>query len=127
MSMSKRVRSRGEIVAANDDELARFETGAVRQKQEDVRFDLISPLGLKRLAETCASGARKYSDHNWRKGIPFSNLLGHVLNHLNEYQLGDRSEDHLAHAAWGLFALMEFEETRPELDDLFFHKPEVAQ
>jgi len=30
---------------------------------------------------------------------------------------GDRTEDHLAHAAWNIFALMHFEETRPELID----------
>ena len=96
-----------------------FASGAVRQKLDDVRYDLISPFGLRRLAMTYAEGARKYDDHNWRKGMPFSVLFNHVLHHLTQYLAGENGTDHLAHAAWGLFAVMEFEETEPELDDLF--------
>ncbi len=96
-----------------------FKTGAVRCKLDTVRYDLISPQGLRRLAETYAEGAMKYTEHNWRKGIPYSNLINHMLQHINLYLAGDRTEDHLAHAAFGLFAIMEFEETRPELNDLF--------
>ena len=104
--------------------LEQFPDGAVRQKLEEVRFDLISPIALRRLARTYAEGAKKYSDHNWRKGMPFSSILNHILNHIIKHLLGDRSEDHLAHAAWGFFAWMEFEETRPDLDDLYdFNSP----
>lgn len=97
-----------------------YPTGSVRSADTDhLRYDLISPVGLRRLAETYASGAKKYNDHNWRKGQPFSDVLNHAIAHLYKYLYGDCSEDHLAHAAWGLFALMEFEETRPELNDLY--------
>jgi hypothetical protein len=106
-------------------ELRKFESGAVRDADADkCRYDLISPIGNRRLAETYAEGAKKYDDHNWQKGMPFSVLLNHVLGHINNYLRGERDEDHLAHAAWGLYAVMEFEETRPELNDLFF-KPGV--
>ena len=98
-----------------------FDSGAVRQRLDDVRYDLVSPFALRRLAMTCANGARKYGDHNWRKGMPFSALLNHILEHLTLYLAGENGEDHLAHAAWGLFALMEFEETMPEMDDLWDH------
>jgi hypothetical protein len=50
--------------------------------------------------------------------MPASDLLNHLLRHVDLYRSGDRDEDHLAHAAWGLFALMHFEETRPDLMDL---------
>jgi len=99
--------------------LAKFETGAVRQELDDVRYDLISVVGLRRLAETYAEGAKKYTDHNWRKGMPFSVLLNHLIKHIYQYLDGDRDEDHLAHAAWGLFALMDFEETHAEQNDLY--------
>lgn len=98
-------------------------TGAIRSRDADhVRFDLISPIALQKLAETYAEGAAKYGDHNWRRGFPFSDTINHVLQHINLWLMGDRSEPHLAHAAWGLFTLMEFEDTRPELDDIFFHQ-----
>lgn len=98
-----------------------FATGAVRsntvagQKTFPLRFALISPIGLRRLAETYGEGAAKYGDRNWEKGIPVSNLLDHAMAHINEYNNGDRSEDHLAHAAWGLFAVMHMEEKMPSM------------
>jgi hypothetical protein len=96
-----------------------FDSGAVRSKLDDVRYDLISPFGLQRLAVTYAEGARKYDDHNWRKGMPFSVLLNHIINHLTLYLARENGTDHLAHAAWGLFALMEQEETNPDMNDLY--------
>jgi hypothetical protein len=97
----------------------KFPTGAVRSTDaEDTRFDLISPIGLRRLAETCAEGAAKYGDHNWEKGFPVSSVMNHALRHLNLWLAGDNTEDHLAHAAWNLFVVMHFEETRPELLDV---------
>ncbi len=45
-----------------------FATGAVRGSDADgERWDLITPIGLRRLAETCAEGAAKYGEHNWQK------------------------------------------------------------
>lgn len=82
------------------------------------RYDLISPIALRRLAETHAEGADRYGQYNWRAGMPFTDTLNHCLAHINAYLTGDKSEDHLAHAAWNLFALMHFEETHPEMNDL---------
>lgn len=99
------------------DDLHRFETGAVRSTDADkTRYDLVSPIGLRRLAETCHEGAAKYSDFNWEKGMDIPNLLNHALRHLYIFLSGDRSEDHLAHAAWNLFAAMHSEEQWPDLN-----------
>ena len=112
----------GATQVPNDPGTKTFESGAQREALEHAfRFDLISPFALDRLAQTYAEGAMKYDDHNWRKGMPFSSLLNHLLYHINLYSQGDRSEDHLAHAAWGLFAMMEFEVTDPAQNDLYFN------
>jgi hypothetical protein len=50
------------------------------------RFDLISTVGLRRLAETYGEGAEKYSDNSYLKGFPADDLLNHVLAHLNTYR-----------------------------------------
>lgn len=104
-----------------------FLSGAIRSNEEagsdkPCRYDLISHIGYRRLAETYAEGAAKYNDNNWRKGIPCSNLINHAIAHLNAYLAGDNSEDHLAHAAWNLFAIMENEELRPKMNDLYFRQ-----
>ncbi len=101
----------------------KFDSGAVRAKLDDVRFDLISPQALRRLAATYAEGAVKYGDNNFRKGMEFSNVINHVLTHINTYLSGSDpdGEDHLSHACWGLMTLMEQEETKSELNDLYFY------
>lgn len=95
-----------------------FPGGGVREAQEELRYDLISPEGMRRLARAYSEGAKKYTDRNWEKGIPFSNLYWHMAEHQMKWLEGDTEEDHLAHAAWGLFALMHFERWKPEMDDI---------
>jgi hypothetical protein len=60
--------------------------------------------GMERLAAVYKEGADKYSDHNWLRGFPVSDLLNHAIRHLFLWLGGDRSEDHLGHACWGVFA-----------------------
>lgn len=105
-------------------QLRTFDTGSKRSVEADAeRYDLISEIGLERLARTYAEGiAKGYEMHNWRLGQPFSVVLNHVLWHLNKYKKGENGEDHLAHAAFGLFALMEFETTHTELNDLYAYQ-----
>lgn len=96
-----------------------FKSGAKRDRMvagskdsiHVARYDLITPVGLRRLAETYGEGAEKYGENNWKKGLPMSNVLNHALAHIVTYLSGDRTEDHLAHAAWGLFAAMHFEKS----------------
>lgn len=97
----------------------KFPSGAVRTTDANhVRYDLISTVGLRRLAARYAMGAKKYKPHNWEKGLPASDTMNHVLNHINLWLAGDKSDDNLAGAAWGLFALMHFEEKLPKCVDI---------
>lgn len=94
-----------------------YETGAVRSSDaESCRYDLISPIGLRSVARACAEGATKYSDYNWERGMPVSDLLNHAIRHLYEYLSGDRTEDHLGHAAWNVLGAIHSAELWPELN-----------
>lgn len=100
-------------------ELRTFPTGAVRGTDGDgERFDLISPIALRRLARVYALGASRYGERNWEKGLPVSNLVNHAVRHIYLYLQGDGSEDHLAHAVWNLAAAMHMEELRPDCLDI---------
>lgn len=96
---------------------AKYDTGKPR-------MDLLSPIALNEIAKVLTFGAKKYDAHNWRKGIIFSRLLGACLRHVFSY-LGGESKDpesglsHLAHASCCLMFLLEFEVTRPDLDDRY--------
>lgn len=95
----------------------KFATGAVRSSDaEATRYDLISPIGLAAVARAAAEGSRKYSDYNWERGMPVNDLLNHALRHIYEYLAGDRSDDHLGHAAWNLLGACHSAELWPELN-----------
>jgi len=100
-------------------ELTEFPTGAVRSNDANgVRFDLITPIGLRRLAETCAEGAAKYGDHNWEKGMPASQMINHAIRHIYLWLQGDDTEDHLSHSVFNLMAVVHFEETMESMVDV---------
>lgn len=97
---------------------AKFGTGAVRSDTfEEFRYDLVSPIGLREVARTCAEGAAKYSDFNWERGMPVHDLLNHAIAHIFQFLSGDRSEPHLPHAAWNLLAAIHSAELWPDLND----------
>lgn len=97
-------------------DLEKFSSGAVRSSDaKNEAWELISPIGLRRLAETYQEGKIKYGAYNMEKGMPVADLLRHTIRHVFFYLNGDRSEDHLAHAAWGLLTSMHMEETLPTM------------
>ena len=101
------------------DKMVEHETGAKRSSDADnVRYDLITPVGLRRLAETYAEGAEKYGVDNWKKGFKISGLINHAMRHIELYKDNDKSEDHLAHAVWNLMTAMHFEERMKSMQDV---------
>ena len=59
---------------------------------------------------------------NWRKGMSWMGVMASVTRHIEAFVSGedidpDLGTHHLANAAWGLMALMEFSKTHPEHDD----------
>jgi hypothetical protein len=95
-----------------------YDTGASRNGDcEDVRYDLISPIGLEALARTYAEGAAKRGRNNWENGMPVNDLLNHALAHIYKFLGGCRAEDHLAHAAWNVLGAIHSLKLWPELND----------
>lgn len=96
-----------------------FSTGSQRDSREGKgRYDLISTVGLRRLAQLYERGAVKYEDRNWEKGQPISRYMDSLIRHAFNYLEGEKTEDHLAAVAWNAFAAMHMEETLPEMQDL---------
>lgn len=104
-----------------------FNTGAARSKVDNVRLDLVSPISNLFKAQRYALGAVKRGEHNWRKGMPYSAIVNHMLLHLHLYMIGDRSDDHLAAVEWGAAAMQEQDFTCPEMNDLYKYPPHVLE
>lgn len=71
-----------------------YEGGATRSEQ-DVRYDLISPHGMKALARRLALGAKKHGERNWEKGGEAFRqaTISHMLGHLTNYMQNPNQED----------------------------------
>jgi len=98
----------GERVDLKDSgEREQFDTGSQRDiRTGKGRYDLIPPGPLFRLARIYEDGAVKYDDNNWRKGQPLSRYEDSAKRHIEKWAAGIHDEDHLAQAAWNVFALM---------------------
>lgn len=56
---------------------------------------------------------------NWEHGMPFSRYIDSAKRHLNKFVMGMEDEDHLAAAAFNIFAIMHHQEMNQNyLDDM---------
>lgn len=92
-----------------------------------LRFDLIPTYPMTKLAEVYSLGAKKYGDHNWRKGMAWSRVVAALYRHLVAWQGGrkmdpDDGQHPLASVVWCAMTLMEYERLGIGADD----RPEVS-
>lgn len=105
------------------EEKIKVSTG-VKHDQDKADMSLLSTIALTKVARVMTFGKKKYSAHNWRGGFVWSRPLAAAARHLYAYIGGEdkdpeTGESHLAHAVCCLFFILEFEETKRELDDRF--------
>ncbi len=79
-------------------------TNAIKHDSDKPRPELIDAAATTGMARVLAWGAKKYDDHNWRKGFKWSRLLGSAFRHLLAFAAGEDLDPesnlpHLDHAA----------------------------
>ena len=77
------------------------------------RFDLIPWEALEEVARVYSFGARKYDDHNWRKGMKWSLAYAAAFRHMAKFVQGETHDPesglhHLAHAAFHMLTLITY-------------------
>lgn len=95
---------------------------AIKHDDDKLRFDLVPPHALQEVVAVYTMGAKKYGDRNWEQGLAWGRVFGAIMRHLWAWWAGEDNDpesglSHLAHAAWGCLALLEYQHTHPELDD----------
>lgn len=72
----------------------------------------ISPFLELALGELMRKAGEKYKDaggyRNWEKGMPVMRVVDSLKRHLNAFQRGDVTEDHLAAIAWNAMVLIHY-------------------
>lgn len=99
-------------------------SNGIKHDANKPRFDLIPPEALLQVAAVYSYGAAKYAPRNWENGMEWGRVYAATQRHLHAFWAGqDLDEEsalpHLAHAVFGLLALMEYAETHPEMDDRY--------
>ena len=93
-----------------------------KDDQEKLRMDLLDSRWLFGVSKILTFGAKKYGEHNWRRGLAYSRLFAAVQRHLWAFNNGEDNDEetgdsHLLHASCCLMFLYFMRIHRPDLDD----------
>lgn len=106
---------------SRDETIHTSSTGG-RKAGNDERYGLIPAEPLRMLARHFGVGAKKYDDHNWRKGYDWSLSYDALNRHLWQFWNGEDIDEetgtpHIVAVAWHAMVLAEFAQTHPEFDN----------
>jgi hypothetical protein len=95
---------------------------ALRYNEGKLRYDLLDPYAIQELVRVFTFGAKKYADHNWKKGMKWSKILASLKRHIAEFEMGTEIDPeskchHMALAAWNALALVTYSQIYPQGDD----------
>jgi len=83
-----------------------YKSGASRNSIGKTRLDLIPTEALEELGEVFGEGAITHGDNNWKKGMPNSVVINHMMRHFLAWRRGNRSELHLGKVMFGCCVLI---------------------
>lgn len=94
------------------------EKGTNPQRMELLPFDVL----MRDVSPLYAAGARKYADHNYRRGYDWSLSFGALMRHATQFWSGEEVDGetgcaHMASVVFHALALLLFTVEHPELDD----------
>ncbi len=98
-------------------------TGDLRNLSKALRFAADLMYGGSRAAmlldvgKLFESGAEKYGERNWEKGIPISSYIDSGVRHFLKYLNGETDEAHDRAFVWNLMCAIWTLTNRPEMDD----------
>lgn len=98
------------------------ELGGLRHDTGKLLAYLLPPEALIELTRIFTKGATKYSDQNWRKGMPWSKVIGPLDRHLMKFKMGQTEDKelrcrHAGMVAWNALTLLVYELQELGFDD----------
>lgn len=97
---------------------------AQRHNSDKLRWSLVDFDALEPMVRVLEFGARKYSDHNWKKGLKTTEICESLLRHLTAYLGGEDNDPesglpHTGHILCNAMFLSYMEQYRPDCDDRY--------
>jgi hypothetical protein len=95
---------------------------ALRYNEGKLRWSLIDWKSLEPMVRVLEKGALKYDDHNWKKGMPTTQISESLLRHVFAFMNGEdndseTNESHLGHAMCNIMFLIYNLRENPKFDD----------
>ena len=100
---------------------------ALRYNNGKLRWSLIDWKSLESMVRVLEKGAQKYDDHNWKKGMPTSQISESLLRHMFAFMNGEdndpeTNESHLGHVMCNAMFLIYNLRENPKFDDRYRNK-----
>lgn len=91
-------------------------TNALRVFSIESEIDL--PTMMLEVSKQFEDGAKKYTENNWKKGIPLRCYIDSAVRHFLKHLRGDTDEPHDRAFVWNLICACWTYQNKPELDDI---------
>jgi hypothetical protein len=98
-----------------------------RFNNNKLKWSLVSWRALEPLVQVLMFGAEKYDDHNWKKGLKYTETCESLQRHLNSFLEGEDNDkeskiSHVGHILCNAMFLSYMSMFRKDLDDRFIDK-----
>lgn len=95
-----------------------------RKNVGKLKWSLVSWTALAPMVEVLMFGATKYSSHNWKKGLKYTEISESLQRHLNAFMEGEDNDpesklSHLGHILCNAMFLSYMHIFRKDLDDRY--------
>lgn len=99
-------------MAASKKKSSKKQAMRFNENKPKLSYLLDFPNAVAEFANVCEFGAEKYARHNWKQGMPITEMEDSLLRHMRAFHnCQDRDEEtaceHLAHVMWNAAAMME--------------------
>ena len=83
------------------------------------------PKYILELSKHFESGAIKYGERNWEKGIPLSSYIDSAVRHYLKYLDGQKDENHFIAFVWNIICAIWTNNNLPEMRDLPYEQENI--
>jgi len=95
-----------------------------RYNQGKPKWSLLDYNTIEGLVKVLDFGMRKYAAHNWKKGLPYSEIVDSLQRHLNSFMNGEELDPesglpHVDHMQCNTMFLSFMAKNRPDMDDRY--------
>lgn len=94
----------------------------LRFNEGKLRWALVPQSSLSPMVRVLEFGAQKYDAHNWKKGLPYTQVCESLKRHLDAFMEGEDNDpesgiSHIGHIMCNAMFLSWYQQNRPEFDD----------